>query len=467
MYDFSKLTIGIAPTRRDRFPPKAGAQAVKAKMMPRLHAIFEKLGVETVDIDSINDEGLLYDNSDIPAIEKLFRDKGVDALFFPHANFGQEEAVAKLAARFNLPVLLWGPHDEHPPAKGTAPSRQTDIQCGMFATSKAFQRYGTKFTYIENCWLDSPILDREIESFVRVASVVKAFHGMRILQLSTRPRQFLSVKINESELLEKFGIEVTPIESGEIVTTVNEVKANNPEGIKKLLAEWKETYEFDAPSMEAAENLAAAELAIIALAEKYDCSVVSGECWSLFRTHFGVRTCFLWGDLINKGLPVACENDVHGCISQIILSAVARGASPTFLADLTIRHPSNDNAELLWHCGPFPVALAKEGAKKEVDNANGAWEIKGGDVTLGRFDSIGSDYLLFADECKGVDGPWTNGNYLWVEVDDWIKWEKKLMYGPYIHHIVGVHGNYKKEIEEACVYLGGVEYDNADKPCKR
>lgn len=468
MYDYKKLTIGIAPTRRDFFPPPANAVAMKKQIMTRLDGIFAKLGVDTVNIDSINDEGLLFDNADVPAAEALFREKKIDALFFPHANFGQEEPVAKLAAKFNVPVLLWGPHDEHPPAKGTARSRQTDIQCGMFATSKAFLHYGVKFTYLENCWLDSDILDKGIESFVRVATVVKAVRGLRILQLSTRPRQFLSVKVNESELLEKFGIEVTPIESGEVMRTVEGIKANRQGDIDKLLKEWAATYQFDAASEDVKENLAAAELAIIELADKYQCPVVSGECWSLFRSHFGIRTCFLFGDLINKGLPVACENDIHGCVSQVALSAVSRGESATFLADLTIRHPNNDNAELLWHCGPFPVSLMKEGAKPEVVGAaNGEWEIKGGDVTLCRFDGAMGEYLLFADECRGVEGPWTNGNYLWVETDDWVKWEQKLMYGPYIHHIVGVHGKFKKELAEACVYLGDIEHDDADKPCKR
>jgi L-fucose isomerase-like protein len=335
------------------------------------------------------------------------------------------------------------------------------------ATSKALQRYDLPFTYIENCWLDSPILENEIESFVRVATAVKAFRGLRVLQLSTRPRQFLTVKVNESELLEKFGIEITPIESGEIVGVINTVLKDDEAGIKARIAEWKKTYHFDADTEKVITNLAAAEIGIEGLAKKYDCRVVSGECWSLLGSHFGIRACFLWGDLINRGLPVACENDIHGSISQVLLGAIARGESPVFLADITVRHPTNDNAELLWHCGPFPAALAKEGAAKEVIGCHGAWELKGGDVTLGRFDAIKGEYLLFADECKGIDGPWTDGNYLWVEADNWVKWEKKFIYGPYIHHIVGVHGNFKRELTELCVYLRGISHDDADLPCKR
>jgi L-fucose isomerase-like protein len=466
MYDYSKLTIGIVPTRRDFFPPKEGAFEIKKKMMPVLKGIFAGLKVDTVDIDGINGEGLLSDNADIPAIERYFREQGVDALFFPHANFGQEEPVAKLASRMGLPVLLWGPRDEAPPPK-PALHRQADIQCGLLATSKALQRYDVPFTYIENCRLDSPVLAKDIESFVRVASVVKAFRGMRVLQLSTRPRQFLTVKVNESELLEKFRIEVIPVESGEIVGIINQVLKDNRAGIKARIDEWKSLYTFDENTEKLIENLAAAEIGIESLAEKYDCRGVSGECWSLLSSHFGIRSCFLWGDLINRGLPVACENDIHGCISQVLLGAVARGRTPVFLADITIRHPENDNGELLWHCGPFPAALARDGAPKEVISCHGAWEIRGGDITLGRFDAIKGEYLFFADQCRGIEGPWTDGNYLWIETGDWVKWEKKFIYGPYIHHIAGVHGQFKKELTEACVYLGNVSHDDADLPCRR
>ena len=92
----------------------------------------------------------------------------------------------------------------------------------------------------------------------------------------------------------------------------------------------------------------------------------------------------------------------------------------------------------------------------------GWWEIKGGDITLARFDADCDNYYLFAGEGRGIDGPETDGNYVWFEVDDWVKWEKKLVYGPYIHHVVGVHGKYKKIIHEVCKYLNGVIPDSVD-----
>lgn len=48
-------------------------------------------------------------------------------------------------------------------------------------------------------------------------------------------------------------------------------------------------------------------------------------------------------------LPLAPESDLHGAVSSVILEAASSTDEPSFLPDLTIRHPDNDNAVLLWH----------------------------------------------------------------------------------------------------------------------
>ena len=44
---------------------------------------------------------------------KYFKEK-IDALFIGFCNYGQEDAIAKLAKELNVPVLLWGPRDSMP-----------------------------------------------------------------------------------------------------------------------------------------------------------------------------------------------------------------------------------------------------------------------------------------------------------------------------------------------------------------
>ena len=63
------------------------------------------------------------------------------------------------------------------------------------------------------------------------------------------------------------------------------------------------------------------------------------------------------------------------------------------------------------------------------------------------------DYKLAFGEGRGVAGPHSVGTYLWLEVNDWLQWERKFIRGPYIHHVAGIHGQLSPILQEACRYL--------------
>ena len=458
MYNFKKCTMGLAPTRRDVFPANR-----KDEINKRVTELANKYDVKLITIDNITDEGLLVNNSDVPKIAKHFIDNEVDCVFVPHANFGQEEAVAKLCKAVGKPMLLWGPRDPAP--KGVVDQmadRMYDVQCGLFATGKALLSYQVPFTYIENCWINSPQLDSEFDAFVRVACAVRAFKESRVGQLSVRPQQFLSVKTNESELLEKFGIEVVPFESSTIRKVIHDVLNNSVNAVNEKIQSWKQKLDFSAMQDDSVRKIAASVIGITKLAEENGCNTLAGECWTMLASEFGIASCFVWGALTDEGLPITCETDILGAISTSFLMGAVRGDTIPFFADLTVRHPTNDNAELLWHCGPFPPSLAKEGSSPSVVDGKGQWEIKGGDITLVRMGCLNGRYSMFVDECWSIDGPKTNGNYVWVETDDWSKWERKFVKGPYIHHVTGAHGKYRDIIHEALQYIGDIHPDSAD-----
>ncbi len=77
------------------------------------------MDIDIVDLEGLNQEELPYDdhiNADL--IVKRFKDEEVDAVFFPHCNFGTEDTVARVGKVLDKPVLLWGPCDEAPLADG-------------------------------------------------------------------------------------------------------------------------------------------------------------------------------------------------------------------------------------------------------------------------------------------------------------------------------------------------------------
>ena len=78
----AKIKIGYAPTRRAIFSAPAAIQ-FRGLIADRLR----ELDIDFVDIDDINDEGLLFDDEGMHKIAEKFKKEKVDGLFLPNANF--------------------------------------------------------------------------------------------------------------------------------------------------------------------------------------------------------------------------------------------------------------------------------------------------------------------------------------------------------------------------------------------
>ncbi len=334
-----KVKIGFAPTRRSIF---SAPDAIKYAGLTRDK--LNELGVEFVDITDINDEGLLYDEADRIKIAEKFRNEKIDGLFFPHCNFGTEYEVARLAKELNVPVLLWGPRDERPDENGI---RLRDSQCGLFATGKVLRRFRVPFTYMTNCRLDDPEFERGIKDFLAVCNVVKVFNNTRILQIAPRPFDFWSTMCNEGELLEKFNIQLSPIPMPELTDAVKAAKEEGSE-VAKTVAYCKENMNIAIKDDEL-ENVAAMKVAMRNLADKYGCNAIAIQCWNALQSELGIMPCAANSLLNEEGLPVVCETDIHGAITAVMVEAATLDDTRSFFADWTVRHPDNENGELLQH----------------------------------------------------------------------------------------------------------------------
>lgn len=452
----NRITIGVVATRRDVFSA-AEAQRYKDLILDRIKGF----DAAVVDIDDMNPEGLLFDERDIPAILAKLRRERVDGLFFPHCNFGSEDLVGKVAAAMGKPVLLWGPRDDAPLADGV---RTRDTQCGLFATGKILRRFGVPFTYIENCWADSETFTRGYERFVRVCAVVKAFRSLRVLQLGPRPAGFWSVICNEGELLEQFGVQVTPASLVDVSLRVESLRQSPTAALLDTVDRIRAAADCTEIPAKELETMAALKVVIRELCEETGCSAVAIQCWNALQSALGIMPCAVNGLLAEEGLPVACETDIHGAITSVLLQAAGGGRQPVFFADLTVRHPTNDDAELLWHCGNFPPSLARENTRKlgrhfifsGHECGTGEWELRRGDITVCRFDGDHGDYRLLAIRGKAVEGPKTRGTYVWFETPGWVEWERKLVEGPYIHHCAGIYDDCADVLREFCKYVPGL-----------
>ena len=444
-----KIKLGFAPTRRSIF---SAPDAVKFRGLTAER--LNDLGVDFADITDINEEGLLYDDNDVEKIAAKFLAEGVDGLMLPHCNFGTEYVCARLAKKLNVPVLLWGPLDDRPEPDGT---RLRDTQCGLFATGKVLRRFQIPFTYLTNCRLSDPVFERGIRDFLAVCNVVKTFRNIRILQISTRPFDFWTTMCNEGELLEKFNVQLAPVPMTELVEEVKAVKQDK-KALDAMLTCIHETMEVKIRE-EQAETVAALAAAMKRLVKKYGCNAAAIQCWNALQTELGVMPCAANAILNEEGIPVVCETDIHGAITALLTEAAGMGETRGFFADWTIRHPDIANGELLQHCGPWPVSVAKEKPQLTYPLAfdhpgSLTAEAKHGEVTLCRFDGDNGEYSLLLGRAKGVDGPKGMGTYLWVEVENIKRLEAKIVEGPYIHHCVGIHKDVVPVLYEACKYMG-------------
>lgn len=449
-----RITIGYIPTRRSNFSVK---EALYFK--EHIKKIISSFPAKLVDIEDINSEGLLLNQVDIPKVVEKMKQEKVDAVFFPHCNFGCEGAVGQVAAALRIPVLLYGPRDEAPDEEGM---RTRDSQCGLFATGKVLRRYNVPFTYITNVSPDDPIFYSGYEKFIRVVTIVKTMNNIRVLQIGPRPNEFLSVMANESELMELFGVEIYPVTLSELKQEMIRCECEEIERVKSVSNYIQVNYqgagaEREVPRM----TLAKMKVAITNLSEQYRCNCAAIQCWSAMQQEFNIFPCAVNSMLADEGFPVACETDICGAVSALLIQAATGDKNPHFLADLTIRHPDKENVELLWHCGAFPSVFAKNRKECRITEAwdgksqcgNCSWELQAGDITVCRFDGDHGKYALFLGEGKGIDGPHTKGTYVWFEVKDWPKWEHHLVQGPYIHHVAGTYGKVADVLYEACRYI--------------
>ncbi len=458
--------LGYMPTRRSFFSKE---DALKYKEI--IHREIINLVPENVkifELEWLNDEGLLYDDKDATSVAAYFINKEVDALFAPHCNFGTENAIALVAKKVQKPLLIWGPRDEAPLPSG---KRLRDTQCGLFATSKVLQRYNVPFTYVVNSHVTDKVFRNGFLNFIKAANVVKFTKNTRIGQVASRPQSFYSIIVNESELLEKFGIETIPISLGAVVRQVNEALRDNSPEINEIVLAIKGVADFSKLPEDATRKIAALKFVMANIILEFDLQAVAFQCWDELQFQLGICSCFVHAIFTDEGTPFACESDIHGAISSLMLQAASMFTEPTFFADLTIRHPENDNAELLWHCGAFPPSLGINKQECAVgehfvlpSHAPGTcnWQLKKGDLTVIRFDGMNGQYSLFCGEGKAIDGPYTLGTYVYLEVNDWPMWEEKIIYGPYIHHTSCIYGKYSSVLYEATRYLDGVTFDPAE-----
>ncbi len=466
MLDF-QLKIGLIPgvrnlgdfkTRKGIFEPAKGAER-KDQAIAYIKEHFSDENTSFCDLEWLNDLGLLYLESDCAKVRDYLKAEKVDALVLLNCNFGNEEAFGRIAKMMGLPVLLWGPQDTVFEPNG---QRYTDSQCGLFAISKQLRRYHVPFSYIENCRIEDPVFTKGMQQFLSVVCMVKNFKSMTVTTVGTRLNAFKSVMANELELTEKFGLNLQTVNIAKVEVMFREIWEKKQAELDADLVWLKERYNVGAMDDESLKKM----LVFIHLYKQIfadtGADVLTSECWSAMPLAVGANPCLAMSILYDMGYIVVCESDIHGAVTSALLTCAARGTKPTLFGEFTVRHPENKNAELLWHCGPFPASAKKEGCEACLFGGKPSFQAKDGTYTIARFQGDAGNYTLFGGNFTTVEGPNTFGTYLWAQFRDLAKLERKMVEGPYIHHMTEIEGDYTAVLQEFCKYIPSLTYDPAE-----
>lgn len=463
MFDYN-VKLGLVAMRRNTTDRPRGtfltwysAEQRGKRFIDYIEKNFASEQVSFVDNRGIGINDLVFDDATAEAVVERFKNEKVDAVVIINCNFGNEEAAADIAKAIGKPVLLWAPLDDEYYVDGMRP---TDSQCGLFGVSRQFQRYHIPFSHLPSCRVESEEFKEGFERFVRVACMVKNFSGMRIGQIGARPAPFFSVIWNEGELMEKFGIRIIPINFAIIEQKMKAAPELYSDEIAEYETYFRNNYRLDELTPKYIKPMATLAAVYKHLFDEFRLDVISAECWTATPVMFdGLAPCAVYGLLNDMGYMISCESDIHCAMTMALLKCATMGRGAPLFGEFTVRHPENKNAELLWHCGPFPLSRKAPDSVARLVNQREWFRGRDGEYTVARIDQESGNYMILPLTCHTTEGPETHGTYIWGEFDDLQAIEDRLLDGPYIHHFVEMEGDLTKEIKEFCKYFPNLKVD--------
>ncbi len=188
--------------------------------------------------------------------------------------------------------------------------------------------------------------------------VAAALKGARIGRIGGHPAGFDTCAYDAGKLAALAGVEVDAIDLEKLFSTARDADPASVAALRESTAQDVEG--LDAVNQEELDRSLALRLALDALRGegRYDAFAI--RCWPETFTEYGGAVCGAVSMLGEARAPCACEADVYGALTQLLLQTVAQ--APVFLTDL-VDIDSDDDSAVVWHCGQAPVSMMVEGEK--------------------------------------------------------------------------------------------------------
>ncbi len=294
---------------------------------------------------------------------------GCNAAVIYLGNFGPEGPLAVFAQRFNGPVMAVGAAEED---RSSLVENRGDAYCGMLNASYNFALRNLN-VYIPQM----PVglveeLAPKIAHFATVARIVIGLRALKIVTFGPRPQDFYACNAPIRPLY-NLAIEVMENSELDLLDLVKGVELTDP-AVKKVAREMAAELGGNANYPELLPKLATLEVALLRFAEANKGSrqyvVFANKCWPAFERNFGFAPCYVNSRMATKGMPVACEVDIYGALSEYMCQLATD--APATLLDINNTVPADlikKGADLIgatfqdlfmgFHCGNTPSCCMK------------------------------------------------------------------------------------------------------------
>jgi L-fucose isomerase-like protein len=183
---------------------------------------------------------------------------------------------------------------------------------------------------------------------------------------------------------------------------------------------------------------------------------------------YGISPCYAMGRLTDQGVMTSCEVDVYGALTMLFQYLASNKTTVPHFIDWTIKHQSQENTFLAWHCGNAPPSLVCPSDKAKVryhsilgeslgiERSRGTveFQLKSGTVTLCRLQEHEGDFKMLITTGEAVHADQNlRGSWSWIRVDDLDELYGTLISEGFVHHASLIHGDYTESITNACSYL--------------
>lgn len=466
-----QVKVGIVAVSRDCFP-----ETLSVSRREALVKVYkEKYG----EVD-IYECPICIVESEIHMVQALedIKAAGCNALCVYLGNFGPEISETLLAKHFDGPAMYVAAAEE----KGdNLLGGRGDAYCGMLNAS-----YNLKLRNIKAYIPEYPVGTAEecadmIKEFVPIARGIIGLSDLKIISFGPRPLNFLACNAPIKQLY-NLGVEIEENSELDLFESYNK-HANDPR-IPDVVKDMAEELGEGNMKPEILPKLAQYEITLLDWIEahkgyrKY--VAIAGKCWPAFQTQFGFVPCYVNSRLTGMGIPVSCEVDIYGALSEFIGTCITEDAVtlldinnsvPSDMYDQDIKgkfnytlqdvfmgfHCGNTSSKKLSACSMKYQMIMARNLPEEVTQGTLEGDILPGEITFYRLQST-ADSKLRAYIAHGEVLPVPTRSFgsigIFAIPEMGRFYRHVLIEGNYPHHGAVAFGHFGKSLYEVFKYIG-------------